>query len=228
MNLKILLLIPVASSLLFAESSNAAKRLGDSATVINEMMGADDKGIPQSLIDSSSCVVVIPGLLKGAFIFGGKYGRGYMTCRNDNGIGWKSPAAVRVEGGSFGLQIGGSATDVIMIVKSEKGAEKLMQSRFTVGGEASAAAGPLGRNTTAMTDAQMRAEILSWSRSRGVFGGLSLEGATLREDQEANQDIYGKKLSSKDVLTTMPPAPASAKPLIEALTKYSGRAGKKS
>lgn len=227
MNAKILICLTVAATLtLQAQDTAAAKRLSSAATTVREIMDAGDKGIPQELLDSSSCVVVVPGLKKGAFIFGGKYGRGFLTCRNDNGLGWKSPASVRVEGGSFGFQIGGSETDVVMIVKSQKGAEKMMQSRFTLGGEASVAGGPVGRNSTAMTDVQMRAEILSYSRSRGAFAGISLEGATVREDQGANRELYGKEISSKDVLSTKPPVPAGAKEFLDVLSKYSGRAGK--
>jgi lipid-binding SYLF domain-containing protein len=216
------------TGLAFAGDEEANKRLGEATTVLNEMLKADDKGIPQDLIESAHCVVVVPGVKKGAFIVGGKYGRGFITCRNEGGVGWKSPAAVRVEGGSFGFQIGGSETDVIMIVKSQKGAEKLMQDRFTLGGEGSLAGGPVGRTSSAMTDAQMRAEMLSWSRSRGVFAGLSLEGATLREDKEANKDLYGKELTTKEVLTSKLTTPAAAKPFVAALSKYSGRGGKKS
>ncbi len=226
MKLKVFTLFPMMALLLHGGEEAVNKRLTAATDTVKEMMKAGDKGIPQDLLDSASCVAVVPGLKKGAFIFGGKYGRGFLTCRNNNGIGWKTPAAVRVEGGSFGFQIGGSETDVIMIVKSKKGAEKMMQSRFTLGGEASVAGGPVGRNSTAMTDAQMRAEILSYSRSRGVFAGISLEGATMREDQEANKELYGKEISSKDIMTTSPPAAKTARPFLAVLSKYSGRAGK--
>jgi len=227
MNFKVLISMAFAvTCVLSAQETAASKRLSAAATTVREIMEAGDKGVPQDLLDSSSCVVVVPGLKKGAFIFGGKYGRGFLTCRNDNGLGWKAPASIRVEGGSFGFQIGGSETDVVMIVKSQKGADKMMQSRFTLGGEASVAGGPVGRNSTAMTDVQMRAEILSYSRSRGVFAGISLEGATVREDQGANRELYGKDISSKDVITTQPPVPAAAKDLLDVLSKYSGRAGK--
>ncbi len=209
----------LAGSVLAGEEET--KRLNEAVTVIQEMMGAGDKGIPIALVNGSSCVIVVPGLLKAGFIVGGKYGRGFMSCRGAGGKGWHSPAAVRIEGGSFGFQIGGSATDLIMIVKSPKGAEKLMQDRFTLGGEASAAAGPVGRDSSAMTDAQMKAEILSWSRSRGVYGGLSLQGATLREDQEANKVLYGKAMSSKEILSSPKVTSPAAKPFTAALTKLS-------
>ncbi len=227
MSSKILMCLAFAATFAVqAQETAAAKRLNAAAVTVKEIMEAGDKGIPQDLLDSSSCVVIVPGLKKGAFIFGGKYGRGFLTCRNENGVGWKSPASIRVEGGSFGFQIGGSETDVVMIVKSQRGAEKMMQSRFTLGGEASVAGGPVGRNSTAMTDVQMRAEILSYSRSRGAFAGISLEGATVREDQGANRELYGRDISSKDVISTQPPIPAGAQPLLDVLSKYSGRAGK--
>jgi lipid-binding SYLF domain-containing protein len=221
-----LLLILTAAAA--AAQNDTAKRLKEANDVLKEMMGADDKAIPQELLDNATCVAVIPGVKKAAFLIGGKFGRGFLTCRNANGVGWKSPAAMRVEGGSVGFQVGGSESDFIMIVKNAKGAEKLMSSRFTLGGEANVAAGPVGRNSTAQTDAQMRAEILSWSRSRGVFAGASIEGATLREDAEANKELYGKEMTTKEVMARTGAAPAAAKPMLATLSKYSGRAGKKS
>lgn len=202
------------------------KRLQEATDTIHEMLKADDKGIPQELLDNSMCAIIVPGMKKAAFLIGGKFGRGFMSCRNDNGIGWKAPAAVRVEGGSVGFQIGGSETDVIMLVKSRKGAEKLMESKFTLGGDVSVAGGPVGRTSTAQTDLQMRAEILSWSRARGVFAGAALDGATLREDKETNKELYGKEMTSKEVLSSSMATPAVAKPFVAALTKHSGRAGK--
>ncbi len=213
-------LVCVGAVSLAADRDEETKRLNDATTTLTEMMSTEDKGIPRDLVDSSSCVIVIPGMKKGGFIVAAKYGRGFMTCRGAGGKGWRTPAAVRVEGGSVGFQIGGAETDVIMIVKSEKGAEKLTQDKFTVGGEASAAAGPVGRDSSAMTDAQMKAEMLSWSRSRGIFGGVSLQGATLREDKEANKALYGKELTSKEILTSALPA-GSAQGFISALTKIS-------
>jgi lipid-binding SYLF domain-containing protein len=190
------------------------------------MMTAGDKGIPQEMLDKSQCAVIVPSMKQGEFIVGGKFGRGFFTCRHENGRGWKCPAAIRVEGGSVGFQIGGSATDVIMLVKSAKGGDKLAGSRFTIGGEVSAAAGPVGRESNAMTDAQMSAEILSWSRSRSVFAGVSVQGATLREDQQANTELYGKEMTTPQVLDRKEAQPAAVQPLVAALTKFSGRAGK--
>jgi lipid-binding SYLF domain-containing protein len=184
------------------DKENVVNRLAEATTVLTEMTEISDTGIPRELIDKSQCIIVIPSMKQGGFIFGGKFGRGFMSCRRDTGKGWSAPAAVRTEGGTFGLLAGGSATDIIMTVKSQRGAERLMSSRFTLGGEASAAAGPVGRTSSAMTDAQMSAEILSWSRSRGVYAGLNLQGSTIREDQTANRAIYGKEMTTRTVLSS--------------------------
>jgi lipid-binding SYLF domain-containing protein len=160
---------------------------------------------------------------KGAFIVGAKYGRGFVTCRKEGGVGWSAPGGVRVEGGSVGFQIGGSETDVVMLVMNERGASRLLSSKFTLGGDASVAAGPVGRSVTAQTDATMRAEILSWSRSRGVFAGISLQGATLRQDEDANTGLYGKKITNREIVTANTTPPADAAPLLAALNKYSSR-----
>jgi len=145
-------------------------------------MATPDKGIPQDMLANAHCIVIVPGLKTAAFLVGGKYGKGYVSCRSKSGVGWSAPGTVRIEGGSVGFQIGGSQTDLIMLVMSERGADKLLSSKFTLGAEGSVAAGPVGRTATAQTDAQMHGEILSWSRSQGVFAGLALEGATLRQD----------------------------------------------
>jgi lipid-binding SYLF domain-containing protein len=168
-------------------------------------------------------MVIVPGLKKGAFIVGGKYGKGFVSCRKPGGQGWTGPAAIRIEGGSIGLQIGGSETDVVMLIMNPRGMQKLMSSKFTLGGEGEVAAGPVGRNATAQTDAFMRAEILSWSRSRGVFAGVSLTGATLREDTEDNQELYGKPYENKQILSGSVPLPGPASKLVSLLNKYSAR-----
>jgi lipid-binding SYLF domain-containing protein len=189
-------------------------------------MAAGDKSIPQDLFGKAQCTVVIPGMKKGAFIFGGKYGRGWALCRQPSGKGWTAPVGVRVEGGSFGLQIGGSESDIILLVMNKKGMDRLLKSQFSLGGEASVAAGPVGREAQAMTDATMRAEILSYSRSRGVFGGLALQGGTLRADSDADAGLYGKEIDRKSVLDGKAAAPKAAAPLIAALNKYAGRGNK--
>ena len=198
------------------------QRLEDAATVLEEVMTTPDKAIPQNLLDKAHCIVIIPDLKKGAFIFGARYGKGYLTCRKDGGEGWSAPATVRVEGGSFGLQLGASETDVIMLVMNSRGADKMMASKFTVGGTAEVAAGPVGRTAIAETDALMRAEILSYSRSRGLFAGVALQGATLREDLDANKALYNQRLTTKEIVRDpkLKPTPGGEK-LLAVLSKYS-------
>ena len=213
-----------ACSLLAAKDEKAKtnERLDDAASLFSEVMGTPDKAIPQNLLDKAACIVLVPGLKKGAFVFGGKYGRGFAVCRQ-NGSGWGAPAAIRIEGGSFGLQIGVSSSDVILLVMNERGMKRLTSSQFTIGGEATAAAGPVGRDATAQTDALLTAEILSWSRSRGAFAGVSLDGATLRNDIDENEMMYGQRWDSKQILTSGAKPPASAGKLIGELNKYSPR-----
>jgi lipid-binding SYLF domain-containing protein len=212
-----------ATSGLLHAAGDAAKRLEDSADMLTEIMSAPDKGIPQDLLAKAQCVVLVPGLKKGAFIVGAKYGKGFMLCRKASGVGWSAPAAVRVEGGSVGFQIGGSETDVVLLVNSKTGAKKLMQSKFTLGADASVAGGPVGRTSTAETDAQLHAEILSYSRSRGAFAGVSLGGATLRPDDDWNTELYGKPLTNQQIVMGGTPTPAAAKELDGVLDKYSSR-----
>jgi lipid-binding SYLF domain-containing protein len=224
MRIRITVLIAmVAGSIALAKENKTAQRLDEAATVISEIMDTPDKGIPQDLLDGAQCIIVVPGLKKGAFILGGKYGKGVVSCRKSGGTGWTAPASIRVEGGSVGLQIGGSESDVVMLVMNERGMQKLMESKFTLGGEGEVAAGPVGRNAAAQTDAKMRAEILSWSRSRGVFAGISLQGATLRQDLDDNKELYGKAYETKDILTGNVAVPAAASKLISLLGKYSAR-----
>jgi lipid-binding SYLF domain-containing protein len=212
---------------LMAADREPVKRLEESATVFSEIMATPDKGIPQDLLEKAHCIVIVPGLKKGAFIVGGKYGKGYMSCRNQNGVGWSSPGTVRIEGGSFGFQIGGSETDVIMLVMNARGAEKLLSSKFTLGGEGEVAAGPVGRSATAQTDALMHAEILSWSRSRGIFAGLSLQGATLRQDLDDNAVLYGRKLHNREIVMQHVRPPQAAEKLLSLLDKYSATESKR-
>jgi SH3 domain-containing YSC84-like protein 1 len=176
-----------------------------------------EKGIPQDLIKKAQCIVVVPSLKGAALGVGGQYGRGFVSCRH--GAGWTAPAAVRVEGGSFGFQIGGSETEVVMLVMNEKGMQRLLSNKFTLGADATIAAGPVGRSAAAKTDAAMTAEILSYSRSRGLFAGVSLSGATLREDDSANKDMYGKALTNREILSGKIETPAVAKTFKNALAK---------
>jgi len=221
--MRLLLVAAVAITPLLAKDNSDAKRLNEAAAVLSEVMSAPDKGIPREMLEHAHCIVVVPGLKTAAFVFGAKYGKGYLSCRNASGPGWSAPGTVRIEGGSFGFQIGASETDVIMLVMNERGAEKLLSDKFTLGAEASVAAGPVGRTTTAQTDAQMHADILSWSRSQGLFAGLALEGATLRQDLDDNAAIYGKRLRNREIVTKGRRVPPSAVKLIELLNRYSAR-----
>jgi lipid-binding SYLF domain-containing protein len=173
-------------------------------------MGADDKAIPEDLLGKAECVGVVPNLKRVGFILGGKYGKGILTCRTASATGWTAPSTIRIEGGSIGLQIGAGETDVVFIVMNKSGMTKLMNDKFTFGGDASVMAGPVGRSAEARTDAMMRAEILSWSRARGVFAGISLEGATLRPDNDDNQKIYHHAVTQKEILRGGVTPPASA------------------
>jgi lipid-binding SYLF domain-containing protein len=208
---------------LMAKNNDSVKRLNEAAAVFSEIMAAPDKGIPQDMLANAHCIVIVPGLKTGAFLVGGKYGKGYVSCRSKAGTGWSAPGTVRIEGGSVGFQIGGSTTDLIMLVMNERGADKLLSSKFTLGAEGSVAAGPVGRTATAQTDAQMHAEILSWSRSQGLFAGLALEGATLRQDLDDNAQLYGKRLENRTIVTTPVRTPNAAAKLISLLDKYSAR-----
>jgi lipid-binding SYLF domain-containing protein len=202
---------------------SAATRLKSSAEVLTEIMSTPDKGIPQELLEKSECIVIVPGMKKAAFIVGGNYGRGFMLCRNPSGTGWSAPAGVKVEGGSVGFQIGGSETDVIMLVMNKGGAEKLLSSKFTLGADASVAAGPVGRTSSAETDLKMNAEILTYSRARGVFAGVALDGATLRPDDDSNVELYPTKPTNKEIVMGKTEPPAAASQLIAELNRYSAR-----
>jgi len=206
-----------------AAAETATERLASSAEVFQEIMATPDKGIPQDLLAKAQCVIVVPGLKKGAFVVGGEFGRGFAECRKDSGFGWGAPGAVRVEGGSVGFQIGGSSTDVVMLVMNKRGMEKLLGDKFTLGADASVAAGPVGRTADASTDVRMDAEILAWSRAKGLFAGIALKGATLRNDADVNAELYGRKIDNKEVLGGAVEPPASSQALRGALDKYSMR-----
>src|SRR5579863_589394 len=199
------------------------ERLDASADALTDMMRAADRGIPQELLDKARCVVVIPGMKKAGFIFGAKYGLGFAACRRQGGSGWSAPAAMRVEGGSVGFQIGASETDVVLLMMNDGGMKHLLSDKFTVGGEATAAAGPIGRDASAETDAMMHAEMLSYSRSRGLFAGISLEGATLRPDEETNRELYGHDSTNREILTGEFKTPAVAGKFERALHRDSAQ-----
>jgi SH3 domain-containing YSC84-like protein 1 len=213
----------MVTSVLVGET--AQERIGDSARVFSEIMRTPDKGVPQDLLAKAQCIVIIPGMKKAAFVVGAEYGRGFAACRHEGGKGWGAPAAVRMEGGSFGFQIGASDTDVILLVMNRHGMVRLTEDKVQLGADASVAAGPVGRTASAETDASMTAEILSWSRSKGLFAGVSLSGATLRPDADRNEELYGSKMSNKDVLTGSMKPPAAAIPLIRELDRYSTFSG---
>ncbi len=198
--------------------ADTPSRLKAAAETMNTLLAAPDKGIPEDLLKKAECIVVVPSLKSGAFVVGADYGRGFATCRSDGG--WSAPAAVKVEGGSVGFQIGGTETEVVMLVMNKKGMDRLLSTKFTLGGEVKVAAGPVGRSGTAKTDAAMTAEILSYSRARGVFAGAALTGATVREDDSANEDLYGKKMSNRTILSGSVEAPASAQPFLSAIRTF--------
>jgi lipid-binding SYLF domain-containing protein len=202
-------------------AADSEQRIDHAANAFQELMRTPDKGIPRDLLERANCIIIIPGLKKGAFGFGGKYGRGFAACRR--GAGWTAPASVRIEGASIGFQIGGSSTDVFMLVMNASGMKRLVSDKFTLGGEAAAAAGPVGRETSANTDVLMTAEILTWSRSRGVFAGLSLEGATIRPDGSENEKLYGRHVTNKEIIGGGIRPPRSAHALTSVLNQYASR-----
>ncbi len=218
---KSLLCLTALTMSVSAQAETAVERLDEASVVFSEIMRTPDKGIPQSLLEDAHCIVIVPGVKKAAFIIGAKYGKGFVVCRNKANNGWGAPAAIRIEGGSIGWQVGGSETDVIMLVMNQRGMERLLQSKFTLGGSAEVAAGPVGRNSSAETDAKMTAKILTWSRSRGVFAGVSLGGATLRNDLDANKELYGRRLNSREIVMKRVKPPAAAGHLLGLLGKYS-------
>jgi SH3 domain-containing YSC84-like protein 1 len=196
------------------------KRIHESALVLSEIMNAGDRAIPDDLLHRAQCVGIVPNLKRAGFIVGAKYGKGVLTCRTRDGAGWSGPSTIRIEGGSIGFQIGAGETDVVFVVMNRGGEEKLMADKFTVGGDASAMAGPVGRSTTADTDVLMKAEILSWSRSRGVFAGVSLSGATLRPDHDDNAKLYGRAVTQREILEGRVPAPPAATQLYDELNRW--------
>jgi lipid-binding SYLF domain-containing protein len=198
------------------------QRLQDSYTVLKEILATPDKGIPTDLLDKSECVIVFPSVKKAAFVVGASYGRGVITCRSGKDLRgpWGAPAMFALEGGSVGFQIGGQATDFVLLVMNESGANSVMSSKVKLGADASIAAGPVGRATSAETDVVMKAEILSWSRSRCIFAGISLAGSTLRSDNGANKAVYGKELTAKQIVREGEVKPTeAAKPMLDLLDK---------
>ena len=195
-------------------------RLSNAATVLNEIMSAPDKGIPQEVLDNAKCIAVVPSLIKGAFIFGGKHGRGVATCRTANGS-WSAPAFISVGGGSWGLQFGAQDIDLVMTVMNDQGMQKMLSNKFQVGGDAAAVAGPVGRHASLGTDWKADSQILTYSRSKGLFAGIALTGAVVQQDMDSTRDIYGKKISQRSILSGKVKTPATAEAFMAAVKNSS-------
>jgi SH3 domain-containing YSC84-like protein 1 len=206
-----------------ADAKEVGDRVVSSAVVLKEVAGIPEKGIPTDLLNKAVCVAVVPSMKKGGFIFGANYGKGVMACKINNGEGpWSAPSMIQLAGGSFGLQIGAQAVDVVLVIMNLGGLESMLDSKFTVGGDASVAAGPVGRTASAETDAWMKAQILAYSRSRGIFAGLTVKGSTLRPDNDANHALYGKDVLPRSVLLhRTDPIPKDAQIFVDELTKLS-------
>jgi lipid-binding SYLF domain-containing protein len=196
-------------------STSETKRIQEAAAVLKEIHAVPDKDIPQDLWEKAECVIVVPSLKKAAFVVGGEYGKGLMSCRHAGS--WTAPVFMEVGKGSWGLQIGAQSVDLVMLVMNERGMEKLLQSKVSLGAEVSAAAGPVGRDARAATDAQMHAEILSYSRTQGLFAGIDLSGGVLKPDSDDNKDLYGKPIQPREVLSGSVTAPAATAPFMTAL-----------
>lgn len=223
MRLRLLLAACLLALPLMAKEETVSQRLSDATTVLSEIMHARDKGIPQDLLDRAECVVVVPALKSGGFIVGAKYGKGFISCRKSSGLGWSAPGSIRIEGGSIGFQIGASSTDVIMLVMNDQGKKAVLSSQYTMGGQGQVAAGPVGRSSSAQTSGWLSAGILSYSRSRGIFAGISLQGSTLRQDLDDNQALYGKRLENRQIVSGSLRTPAAARKFVAELTRYSPR-----
>jgi SH3 domain-containing YSC84-like protein 1 len=229
-----LVTVLAASFLLFStlawsqdkDKSDIDKRLEASATVLTEIMSAPDKAIPDKVMSDAKCIAVIPSMVKVAFVFGGNHGKGIATCRLENG-GWSAPAPITITGGSWGLQLGGQAIDLVMVVTNDKGMQHLLQSKFKLGADASAAAGPVGRDAAADTDWKMRAEVLTYSRARGVFAGIDLNGSAITQDKDETQILYGSFVPFPDILMGKVQPTNSSEPLLTALRKYSQQSREK-
>jgi SH3 domain-containing YSC84-like protein 1 len=201
-------------------AETAAGRVESAATVLNEIMATPDKGIPEEILGSAKCVAVVPSLIKGGFVVGGAHGRGMATCRL--ATGWSAPAPLTTTGGSFGLQIGGQAVDVVMVVMNDRGMQALLTNKFKLGADASVAAGPVGRHAEGSTDWKLRAEVLTYSRARGLFAGLTLNGAVIKQDEDATRELYGRMVDFKSILTGSVPTPQASEAFVSAVRKAAG------
>jgi lipid-binding SYLF domain-containing protein len=221
---KILISLVVLASTTIALAGDRAddiERLQNGATVIKEIMSAPDSGVPEEIIHGTKCIAVIPNMLKAAFGVGGAYGKGVASCRTEKG--WSAPAFFSLKGGSFGFQIGGQAADIVMLIMNDNGMENLLQSKFKLGADASVAAGPVGRHADASTDWKMRAQVLTYSRTRGIFAGISLNGAVINQNKDDTRDFYGRMVPFKTILLGNIASPKEAEPWHDTLTKYAGR-----
>ena len=212
------LLFIISASFADEDRGKVVGRIQGSADVLDEIMAAPDKGIPEEIMGSAECVAVVPSMLKGGFVIGGEYGRGVATCRTTNG--WSAPAFFRLGGGSFGLQIGGQAVDLVMLIMNQHGMQSLLTSHFKLGADASAAAGPVGRHAEGMTDWKMRAEVLTYSRARGLFAGVTLNGAVIKQDDGDTREFYGRMIPLRRILTGEIEAPKDSQPFLAAVAKY--------
>jgi lipid-binding SYLF domain-containing protein len=203
-------------------ASDEVRRMDAAAAVLEEVMGTPDKGIPREILESAKCVAVVPSMLKGGFVVAANYGKGVATCRT--ATGWSAPAPFKVAGGSVGFQIGGEAVDVVMLIMNDKGMRNLLNSKFKLGADASVAAGPVGRHAEGDTDWKMRAEVLSYSRARGVFAGVALDGAAITQDDDETRLLYGEKASFEQILKGNVPAPAGSDNFLSTVKKYSAEA----
>ena len=207
-----------------AKESKATDRVQAAADVLNAIQSAPDSGVPNEILSRADCVAVVPSMLKGGFVVGGKYGRGLASCRTPKG--WSTPAFFTVKGGSFGFQIGGQAVDLVMLIMNNEGMQRLLSSQFALGADASVAAGPVGRHAEGNTDWKMRAQVLTYSRARGVFAGVSLNGAVVRQDKDSTRDFYGHMVTFKAALTGEVDPPAAANPFLSSLAKWAQEAAK--
>jgi lipid-binding SYLF domain-containing protein len=227
---RLLLSMAVVTTVIFSLASFAwsidkeeeTKRVDKAGTVLTEITGAPDKGIPESVMKKAKCVVVVPSLVKAGFVFGGQYGRGVASCHNAGG--WSAPAPILIGGGSWGLQIGGEAVDLVLLVMNDKGMDSLLHDKFKLGADASAAAGPVGRQAEADTDAAMKAEVLTYSRARGIFAGVTLNGAVVKQDKDATKALYGNEIAYDSLLKGQVPPPSGSKSFLTALKKFSAEA----
>src|SRR3989442_428229 len=224
--LLLLVVLGLAATSFAAEDENnkAADRVKSASTVLEEIQSAPDTGIPDEVMGSAECVAVVPSMLKAGFVFGARYGRGVASCRTPKS--WSDPAFFTVQGGSFGLQIGGQAVDLIMLIMNQRGMENLLNSKFKVGADASVAAGPVGRHASADTDWKMRAQILSYSRARGIFAGLELNGAVIKMDRESTREFYGRMQPFSTTLQTVS-SPNGSFPFLQSLAKWARLTGNK-